>query len=71
MANSLILKVFGGGEAVNRTPDTRIFSPLLYRLSYLATSGAECTETRRMCQDFSDSILFFSFSAALVLTPGI
>jgi hypothetical protein len=26
-----------GGEAQNRTVDTRIFSPLLYRLSYLAT----------------------------------
>ena len=25
-----------GGEAQNRTADTRIFSPLLYRLSYLA-----------------------------------
>jgi hypothetical protein len=25
-----------GGEAQNRTGDTRIFSPLLYRLSYLA-----------------------------------
>ncbi len=26
-----------GGEAQNRTVDTGIFSPLLYRLSYLAT----------------------------------
>ncbi len=25
-----------GGERRNRTADTRIFSPLLYRLSYLA-----------------------------------
>ncbi len=25
-----------GGQGVNRTPDTRIFSPLLYQLSYLA-----------------------------------
>lgn len=29
-----------GGQRQNRTADTRIFSPLLYRLSYLATSGA-------------------------------
>ena len=27
-----------GGEKGNRTPDTRIFSPLLYQLSYLAIS---------------------------------
>ena len=26
----------GGGQGRNRTADTRIFSPLLYRLSYLA-----------------------------------
>ncbi len=26
-----------GGQGVNRTLDTRIFSPLLYRLSYLPT----------------------------------
>ncbi len=25
-----------GGQGRNRTTDTRIFSPLLYRLSYLA-----------------------------------
>ena len=25
-----------GGLGENRTPDTRIFNPLLYRLSYLA-----------------------------------
>ena len=31
------LKTKNGGEAQNRTVDTRIFSPLLYRLSYLAT----------------------------------
>jgi hypothetical protein len=27
---------FGCGQGRNRTADTRIFSPLLYRLSYLA-----------------------------------
>ena len=27
-----------GGQGQNRTVDTRIFSPLLYRLSYLANS---------------------------------
>ena len=29
-----------GGQGRNRTNDTRIFSPLLYQLSYLATVGA-------------------------------
>ncbi len=29
----------GGGQGRNRTTDTRIFSPLLYRLSYLAFFG--------------------------------
>ncbi len=28
----------GGGQGQNRTADTGIFSPLLYRLSYLAKS---------------------------------
>jgi hypothetical protein len=28
---------FIGGQGRNRTTDTRIFSPLLYQLSYLAT----------------------------------
>ena len=28
-----------GGQGQNRTADTRIFSPLLYRLSYLANRG--------------------------------
>lgn len=32
-----------GGEAQNRTGDTRIFSPLLYRLSYLAKTVGEIT----------------------------
>ncbi len=27
-----------GGQGQNRTADTRIFSPLLYQLSYLATT---------------------------------
>ena len=30
------LSFANGGQGVNRTPDTRIFSPLLYQLSYLA-----------------------------------
>lgn len=35
--------MFGGAQGRNRTADTRIFSPLLYRLSYLGDSGSrEC-----------------------------
>ena len=30
--------VFSGGQERDRTADTRIFSPLLYQLSYLATA---------------------------------
>ena len=35
----LILKGLSGGQGRNRTTDTRIFSPLLYQLSYLAAVG--------------------------------
>ena len=35
MANSLLLLLNKDAETQNRTVDTRIFSPLLYRLSYL------------------------------------
>ena len=31
--------ILHGGQRQNRTADTRIFSPLLYRLSYLADKG--------------------------------
>ena len=33
-----------GGQGQNRTADTGIFSPLLYRLSYLAR-GKDCSDT--------------------------
>ena len=33
--NVIILKFFFGAQRRNRTTDTGIFSPLLYRLSYL------------------------------------
>jgi hypothetical protein len=35
-----------GGQGRNRTIDTRIFSPLLYQLSYLATLGIPSIEGR-------------------------
>jgi hypothetical protein len=36
--------VFLGGPGRNRTTDTRIFNPLLYRLSYQATKSANYTQ---------------------------
>ena len=35
----------GNGQGGNRTPDTRIFSPLLYQLSYLAKSAKSSRHT--------------------------
>ena len=34
--NDALQALLDGGQGQNRTVDTRIFSPLLYRLSYLA-----------------------------------
>ena len=45
--NILEIKGFLGGQGVNRTLDTRIFSPLLYRLSYLPTVNSG--RIRRRC----------------------
>src|SRR5262245_45679914 len=39
-------RLSASGQRGNRTPDTRIFSPLLYQLSYLA-AGAEYTRPTR------------------------
>ena len=38
-----------GGQGRNRTTDTRIFSPLLYRLSYLATLLHKNESRRGIC----------------------
>jgi hypothetical protein len=38
----LVTNTFSSGQGRNRTADTRIFSPLLYQLSYLA-EGTEYT----------------------------
>ena len=37
-----------GGDEWNRTIDTRIFSPLLYQLSYI-TSSFECAKIFKKC----------------------
>ena len=38
-----------GGQGRNRTTDTRIFSPLLYQLSYLAVPKRHCCVPARPC----------------------
>ncbi len=40
-----------GGQGRNRTIDTRIFSPLLYQLSYLATADRRGTGASRRIAD--------------------
>ncbi len=42
----VLLDVGGDGQGRNRTADTRIFSPLLYQLSYLA--GRPCNVLARL-----------------------
>ena len=39
LSNLFYLLSFAHAETQNRTGDTRIFSPLLYRLSYLGTNA--------------------------------
>ena len=58
-----------GGQGQNRTADTRIFSPLLYQLSYLAGKAANYRRSMlprqgplisvRLCSSFFDPALFF------------
>ncbi len=46
-----------GGQGRNRTADTWIFNPLLYRLSYLATRGSGVSQPRAPCQTDSLNLL--------------
>ena len=45
-------KLYSGGPGQNRTADTRIFSPLLYQLSYQANSGNYIKEERERNSKF-------------------
>ena len=55
-----------GGQSRNRTNDTRIFSPLLYQLSYLAEGGAlDQTPTRPSSADTRNSLNFQRLAAAM------
>jgi hypothetical protein len=53
-----------GGQGRNRTTDTRIFSPLLYRLSYLATFLQMLRTSRALC-----SFVATRFVSALAVDP--
>ena len=53
-----------GAEAQNRTGDTRIFSPLLYQLSYLGTKNIVAVSTRGVKQPFLLSLLVVAISDA-------
>jgi hypothetical protein len=57
MANPLNINAFTGAEGQNRTADTGIFSPLLYRLSYLGMTLKKIKIIRPpiFCQDFFGS----------------
>ena len=48
--------VFIGGQGRNRTTDTRIFSPLLYRLSYLAIWEAAISDKHLYCNEIIDEV---------------
>ena|GEM_PF-2085723 len=56
-----------GGEAQNRTGDTRIFSPLLYRLSYLAETVRELTGSfKALSSTLSPFFLIIGFNIEAV-----
>ena len=48
----LLFSCYNGAQTRNRTTDTGIFSPLLYRLSYLGINGgSDETRTRDILRD--------------------
>jgi hypothetical protein len=72
--NWLNSKERGCGQGQNRTADTRIFSPLLYRLSYLATALKYCLKgrgsqvrgrVRVTCFVFRKQVTFTNFDSEL------
>jgi hypothetical protein len=52
LANPLNLFLFYGAETQNRTADTGIFSPLLYRLSYLGSTVGDYSFLIRRVKGF-------------------
>ena len=50
-----------GAEEVNRTPDTRLFRPLLYQLSYLGKTGRRAKEVTCYLPRGGGASYFFAF----------
>ena len=65
-----IYEIFSNAQNRNRTSDTRIFSPLLYQLSYLGIYWAEVDSNHRskLQQIYSLSPLATRESAHIILT---
>ena len=63
--NSLILFFFRSGATRNRTGDTRIFSPLLYQLSYGTFPFCECKGSTFLWNHQTKSVFFLIFIAFL------
>ena len=55
-----------GGQGRNRTTDTRIFSPLLYQLSYLAAGGCVLERPRAAP---SSNLRRYGAAKSLILGP--
>ena len=58
---SMTMWALNGGQTQNRTGDTRIFSPLLYQLSYLAS----LVKAGLMISDLEASTEFFRILSIL------
>ncbi len=52
LGNPLIILSVSGAETQNRTADTGIFSPLLYRLSYLGSTVGDYSFLIRRVKGF-------------------
>src|SRR5699024_2747009 len=66
------LRYFGCGASWNRTSDTRIFSPLLYRLSYGTNKGVVCGASWNRTSDtriFSPLLYRLSYGTVCDITP--
>ena len=69
--------VFGGGATRNRTGDTRIFSPLLYQLSYGTSliSGAKVglifESTKGKTKKITNSVFFYGVKGECIGSFGL
>ena len=54
--SSDFFRLLSGAQSRNRTSDTRIFNPLLYRLSYLGTLGKRNPSVGRVILDWRGGV---------------